>query len=258
MTIFHAIILAIIEGITEFLPISSTGHLILAAKVLSLPSTDFEKSFEIIIQLGAILAVVVLYFKKYARNIDAWKKIIAAFVPSAAISFILYKWVKMYLLGNSQVVLWSLLIGGIIIILFDRYHKEQSDQEDSASIISVTYKQAVIIGLCQTIAVIPGVSRSASTIIGAMSLGKRRKIAVEFSFLLAIPTMLAASGYDFLKTNNSFSQSEYVLLSVGFIVAFITALLAIKLFLGFVQKHNFTTFGVYRIVLAILYFLIVR
>ncbi|MDQ3099029.1 MAG: undecaprenyl-diphosphatase UppP [bacterium] len=255
MSIFQALLLSVIEGITEFLPISSTGHLILTAKVLGLADTEFQKSFDIFIQLGAIVAVVVVYFKKYIRDFDSWKKIIAAFIPSAVISFFLYKWIKQYLLGNSQVVLWSLLIGGIIIILFDLYHKEDSSEEVE-TIGSVSYKHAVIIGLCQTMAVIPGVSRSAATIVGALALGKKRKTAVEFSFLLAIPTMLAAAGYDFLQAGSSFSSQQYLLLSIGFVGAFITALVAIKFFLGYVQRHNFTVFGIYRIILAVVYFLV--
>lgn len=260
MSILHAIFLSVVEGITEFLPISSTGHLILASHLLSIPESEFTKSFEIFIQLGAILAVVVLYIRRFSTDFESWKKILAAFIPSAAISFLLYKWVKESLLGNSQVVLWSLLIGGLVIIFFDYWHNKSDDSSDetTSAIRTMSYKHAVLIGLFQTIAVIPGVSRSASTIIGALALGQKRKTAVEFSFLLAVPTMTAASGYDLLKSHTQFTGNEYVLLAVGFIGAFITALIAIKFFLSYIQKHNFTVFGIYRILVALVYFIFIR
>ncbi len=260
MTILQAILLSIVEGITEFLPVSSTGHLILAARFLLVPESEFTKSFEIFIQLGAILAVVVLYAKRFSTDFASWKKILAAFIPSAAISFLLYKWVKTYLLGNSQIVLWSLLIGGIIIILFDRWHKEVPAEatDPNQAIREMSYRNAILIGLFQTLAIVPGVSRSASTIIGALSLGEKRKTAVEFSFLLAVPTMIAASGYDLLKSHTQFTGNEYTLLAVGFSGAFITALIAVKFFLAYIQKHTFTVFGVYRILAAIAYFLLMR
>ncbi len=257
MNILHAILLSIVEGLTEFLPVSSTGHLILASHFLSLPSSEFQKSFEIIIQLGAIFAVVLLYFKRFFLDFESWKKILTAFLPSAAISYFLYKTVKTYLLGNTQVVLWSLLIGGIIIIVFDKFY-HPADETAPTGIRDMSYKHALIIGLCQTAAIIPGVSRSAATILGGLLLGAKRKTAVEFSFLLAVPTMLAASGYDFYKSHASFTSNEYVLLVAGFVGAFITALLAIKLFLAYIQKHNFTAFGIYRILIAAIYFIFVR
>jgi undecaprenyl-diphosphatase len=256
MNLFHTIVLAIIEGLTEFLPISSTGHMILTAAFLKIPQTDFLKSFEIIIQFGAILAIVVLYWKKVLADREAWKKILAAFVPSAAVSFIVYKAVKTYLIGNVQVVLWSFLIGGIILIIFDLLHK---DTENAAEEIGqISYKNAILIGLCQTIAVIPGVSRSAATIVGALALGEKRKTAVEFSFLLAVPTMLAASGYDLLKEKAHFSGQEYMLLGVGLIVAFVTALTAVKLFINYVKNNDFKLFGIYRILAAIVGWIILK
>lgn len=257
MSIFQAIFIAIVEGLTEFLPISSTGHMILASKLLGIPSTEFQKSFEIFIQLGAILAVVVVFFKRVVSDVDSWKKTLAAFMPSAILSFLFYGLVKEYLLHNDQIVIASLFIGGILILLFDTYHKEKNTNSKDQTISCVSYKNAILIGLCQTIALIPGVSRSAATIIGALALGENRKTAVQFSFLLAIPTMVAAAGYDFMKTSAVFTSNEYMLLGVGFLVAFITALCAIKLFLGYIQNKDFKVFGVYRIIIAIIYFIII-
>ncbi len=265
MTILHSIILGIVEGITEFLPISSTGHLILATEMLKIAQSDFVKSFEIIIQLGAILSVVVLYWKSLF-NIENLKKIIVGFIPTAIIGLALYKIIKTYLLGNQYVVLWALAIGGVVLILFEMWHKEgvvepaqtpaQSPGETNA-LAQISYKQSFIVGLCQAVAVIPGVSRSAATIVGGMALGIKRKTIVEFSFLLAVPTMLAASGLDLVKNAKSFSVDQAGVLVVGFIVSFAVALLSIKVLLRFVRTHNFTSFGVYRIIVAIAFWLIV-
>jgi undecaprenyl-diphosphatase len=252
MNIFHAIILAIVEGITEFLPISSTGHMILVANILKISETDFVKSFEIIIQLGAILAVVVLYFKKILNQRSWWPKLIAAFLPAAIIGFTLYKIVKNVLLGNSFIVVVSLFIGGCILILIDRFL-----QEKQVTISQMTVKQAVIIGLFQAISIIPGVSRSAATIVGGLLVGLNRNDAVEFSFLLAIPTMIAATGLDLVKSSHHFTGIQYEVLVIGLIGAFITAMIAIKTFIGYVQKHKFTMFGIYRIILSIAYWIFI-
>ncbi len=257
MDILHAIILSIVEGISEFLPISSTGHLILASDLLKIPQTEFVKSFEIIIQLGAILSVVVLYWRRLLTNKEITFRVLASFIPTAVIGFGLYKLIKTFLLGNTAVTLWALLIGGIVLIVVEKLYKEQPHHLDS--IEKLSYKNAVIIGLVQALSVIPGVSRSAATIFGGLFVGLKRKPAVEFSFLLAIPTMAAATGLDLVKSNFSFSSQEWGILVVGLIGAFVTALLAIKYFLKFIEKHTFVGFGIYRIILAVLFwFFIVR
>lgn len=254
MEILHSIILGIVEGITEFLPISSTGHLILATKLLDIDQTTFVKSFEIIIQLGAILAVVLTYWKSFL-NIENLKKIIVGFIPTAIIGLALYKIVKTYLIGNQTVVLWALLLGGIALIVFEYWHKEKEDDEEGIEHIS--YKQSLLVGLFQSFAIIPGVSRSAATVVGGLLVGLKRKTIVEFSFLLAVPTMLAATGLDLLKNANSFSIDQFWVLSVGFLTSFVVAVFSIKLLLGFVKNHNFVPFGVYRIVLAIVFWIFV-
>ena len=256
MNILHAIIFGIVEGVSEFLPISSTGHLILTAQILKVSQSNFVKSFEIAIQLGAIFSVVVLYFKSLLVDLKIIKRLVMAFIPTAIIGLIFYKLAKRYLLGNSHVVLWSLLIGGIFLIVFELLHREKADATDN--VVSISYSQAIFIGLFQSIAIIPGVSRSAATIIGGLLLGLKRKTIVEFSFLLAVPTMLAATMLDLSKNVNSFTHSQFIFLLVGFITSFIIALLAIKFLLAFIQKHSFIAFGVYRILIALLFFFFVR
>lgn len=251
MDYLQAIILSIVEGITEFLPISSTGHLVLASKILGITQTEFVKSFEIIIQLGSIFAIVFLYWKTLAKNFDIWKRIIAAFIPTAIIGFILYKIIKNLLLGNPIITLLALFIGGVFLILLEKIHKEKDHHKDSIEKLSI--KNAFLIGLFQSISVIPGVSRSAATIIPALFLGTKRKTAVEFSFLLAIPTMLAATILDITKSEFSFTPSELSILITGFIGSFIVAIIAVKFLLRFIQNHTFIPFGIYRIVLAIVF-----
>ncbi|HLC88293.1 MAG TPA: undecaprenyl-diphosphate phosphatase [Patescibacteria group bacterium] len=251
MDLFQSLILSIIEGVTEFLPVSSTGHLVLASGLLKIPQTEFVKSFEIFIQLGAILAVVVLYFKKYIQNFKAWKNILIAFVPTAVIGFVLYKIVKQFLLGNSLVVVASLLVGGILLIWLEKIHKEKDS--DVGKIENLSSKQSFMIGLAQSISIIPGVSRAAATILGGMFLGLKKETAVEFSFLLAVPTMLAATGLDLVKSDLNFSAQELSVLAVGFIGSFIAALLVVKWFIKFIQTNNFFWFGVYRIILAVIF-----
>ncbi|MDQ3076972.1 MAG: undecaprenyl-diphosphatase UppP [bacterium] len=258
MTLVHSFILGIVEGLTEFLPISSTAHLEIASRVLGLASTDFLKSFEIIIQLGAILAVVVFYASTLTKNTELWKRIIVAFVPTGIIGFLLYKVIKNYLLGNPSLIVWTLGIGGVIILLFEYIYKDKYAERDSTlELQTLSYKKALLIGLAQSLAIVPGVSRSAATILSGTALGMSRKAVVEFSFLLAIPTMLAATAYDLLKNASSFSSEEFVMLTVGFITAFISALIAIKFFIHYIQKRGFALFGWYRIVLAIIIFLLI-
>lgn len=250
MEFFQTIILGIVEGLTEFLPISSTGHLILVGRWFQMPSTEFWKSFNIAIQLGAILAVVIMYWKRFLNIRDVFLKVVVAFLPTAFLGLIFYKIVKTFLLGNYLVVLLALLIGGILILLFEKYYQEEKAKIDSVEKIS--WKQAVVIGLCQSLSMIPGVSRSAATILGGLSLKIKRQTIVEFSFLLAAPTMLAATGLDLLKTGFSFSYGEWLILLLGMFSAFVSALVVIKWFLRFVQTHDFKIFGWYRIILSLI------
>jgi undecaprenyl-diphosphatase len=251
----QALIFSIIEGITEFLPISSTGHLNLTRVLLHIPKTEFFATFEIFIQLGAILAVIFLYWKTVFTNVAGWKKVVAAFVPTAIIGFILGKFIKHYLTSNEYVTLIALLVGGILLIILELIYKEKDHHAEK--IEQISYTNAMLIGVCQAIAVIPGVSRSAATILGAMFLGTKRKTAVEFSFLLAIPTMLAATAFDLKDANFSFTGNEYILLLIVFVGSFIVAIFAIKWLLTFIKTHTFIPFGIYRIVLTILFWLLI-
>ncbi|MBU4369064.1 undecaprenyl-diphosphate phosphatase [Patescibacteria group bacterium] len=253
LNFIQAIVLGIVEGITEFLPISSTAHLILASDLLRLAQTEFMKSFEIIIQLGAILAVVFLYWRAFL-NTEVLKRLMVAFIPTGILGLAFYKVIKYYLLGNTAVVLWSLFLGGLILIIFEKWHKEKENSLEEIS--KLPYKQCLIIGLFQSVAMIPGVSRSAATIVGGLILGLRRKTIVEFSFLLAAPTMLAATGLDLIKNAGAFSVEQFDLLSVGFVVSFVTAIIGIKFLLAYIQKNNFIAFGVYRIAIVVLFLLL--
>jgi len=265
MTILHSIILGIIEGLTEFLPISSTAHLIIASEWLKIPSTDFLKTFEISIQLGAILAVVLIFWKKIWSSWNLIGKIFAAFIPTSIIGLVLYKVVKSYLMESYLLIAGALLIGGIIIIVFEKYYAAKNKAVDleikntspSEDFSLISYQQAAAIGVFQSLAIIPGVSRAAATIIGGLSFGIKRQTIVEFSFLLAIPTMLAATGLDLFKSRevlNLMNGQDLLIWLVGFTVSFITAAIGVKFFIHFIQKNDFSVFGWYRIILAIILF----
>lgn len=249
MNALDALALGIVEGISEFLPISSTGHLILASRLMGIAQTEFVKTFEIAIQLGAIFSVVVLYWKRFLLDPAVLKRVCVAFIPTAVIGLVLYKFIKHYLMGNSSVVVWSLLLGGLFLILFELFHREKDGAIGDMS--SISYKQAALIGAFQSIAVIPGVSRSAATIIGGLALGLRRSVIVEFSFLLAVPTMLAATLLDLYKTAGAFTRDQFTLLGIGFVTSFIVAIAAIKFLINFIKGHSFISFGVYRVLAAI-------
>ena len=256
MSIFDIIILGIVEGITEFLPVSSTGHLILTAHFLKLSHTDFLKSFEIAIQLGAILSVVVLYWRTLFRDRKALARVLVAFIPTAVLGVIFYKVIKTFLLSSETIVLVALLIGGIVLIIFELFYREKPDS--NAEISGISIKQALIIGVCQALAMIPGVSRSLATIFAGLSLGLSRKTIVQFSFLLAIPTMLGATVYDLSKSSAHFTLNEFYYLALGFIVSFIVALMAVKFFVRYIERHNFMLFGIYRIIAFLLFFVLMR
>ena len=258
MSLFDAAILGIVEGITEFLPISSTAHLMFTSELLGLYQTTFVKSFEIAIQMGAILAVVVLYWRKFLE-VDTMARVAVAFVPTAIIGLTLYPIIKSVLIGNIAVALVALFVGGILLIVFEYWHKQHATKagpllnKGPALVSSLTYKEALLVGLAQAVAVIPGVSRSAATIVGGLALGLNRQTIVEFSFLLAAPTMAAATVLDLYKNAGEFSQANWGVLSVGFAVSFVVALASIVWLLRFVRTHNFTGFGIYRIVAALLF-----
>ncbi len=249
MDFLTAVILGIVEGITEFLPISSTAHLILAAKFMGLTQSEFMKSFEIVIQLGAILAVVVLYGKEMVLNAKIARRTLAAFIPTAIIGLLLYKIIKGVFLDSQTLILCTMAGGGFFLIVFEWLHRERKGAVDRVE--NITYPQAIIIGLFQAIAVVPGVSRAAATIIGGLLLGLKRTAIVEFSFMLAVPTMLAASALDLVKNAHSFSHGQFTFLAVGFVTSFIVAILGIKFLLFFIKRSNFVPFGVYRIAAAI-------
>lgn len=229
--------------------------MILAAKLLGLQETDFLKTFEIFIQLGAILAVVFLYFRRLLTSKDTIKKVIVAFIPTAILGLLLHGFVKKYLLASPLIVSISLIVGGVLIIWFEKWNaKKQAPLNISkGEDLNIGYVQAVQVGLYQSIAMIPGVSRSAATIIGGQLSGISRVEIVEFSFLLAIPTMFAASALDLYKGVGEIGRNEVVLLAVGFFTAFIVAFLAIKSFLSYIRNHNFVGFAVYRIIVGILF-----
>lgn len=248
MIYISSIILGIVQGLTEFLPVSSTAHLILTSTMLHIAQTDFQKMFEVVIQLGSILAVVVLYWRKLL-DWELDKKLIAAFIPTGIIGLIFHNAIKALYDQNKMIIL-TLFLGGVIIILFELFHKEKESHIEELK--NISYGKAVALGFCQSVAIVPGVSRSAATIIGGMALGIKRRTIVEFSFLLAVPTMLAASGLDLLKGYKDLATgNNFGLLLVGFVASFVVAMLAIKLLLGFIRRYNFIPFGVYRIVVAL-------
>lgn len=253
MNIISVFLLSVIEGLTEFLPISSTAHQILLSHILRIAQSDFLTTFEIVIQIGAIAAVVVIYYKKIFSNKDLFYKACVGFVPTGILGFILFKHIKA-LLTSSLVPVISLFIGGLVIIGIEMFLKKSHHK--TKTLKEMTYKDALWVGLIQSISMIPGVSRSAASIFGGMALKLDREAAVEFSFLLAIPTMVAATGLDLVKSAGTISSSQIFDLVLGTLIAFIVALLVIRWLLRYVQKNNFIGFGVYRIILAIVYFLL--
>ncbi len=249
MNLTQAIILAIIEGLTEFLPVSSTGHMIIGSSILGIAENEFVKSFTVIIQFGAILSVLVLYWKRFFKSFDFYLKLFVAFIPAAVIGLLASDYINL-LLENVIVVAVTLLLGGIFLLFVDKIFEKNEKHPDSEPGI----KSSFIIGIFQVIAMIPGVSRSAATIIGGLSQKLNRKAAAEFSFFLAVPTMFAATLYKLIKIyeiDAGFSRHDIQILLAGNIVAFIVAMLAIKFFINFLTKRGFKIFGYYRIVVGI-------
>ncbi len=248
MTILQAIILAIIEGLTEFLPVSSTGHMILGSSLMGIQSENFVKLFTVAIQLGAILSVIVLYFKRFFQSLDFYFKLLVAFIPAVFFGMLLSDKIDQ-LLESPLTVAIALLIGGIILLFVDKWFKNGTMDDSN----QITYSTALKIGLFQCLSMIPGTSRSAATIVGGMSQNLTRKAAAEFSFFLAVPTMFGATAkklYDFYKDGYVISGEEVMLLIIGNVVAFIVAMLAIKYFISFLQTRGFRLFGWYRIIVG--------
>lgn len=249
MSIFQTIILAIVEGITEFLPVSSTGHLIIAQKLLSIESTEFIKAFTVNIQFGAILSVVVLYWKRFFQSFDFYWKLLIAVFPALVLGYLFSEKIDM-LLENITVVAVMLVLGGVLMLFVDNWFKKTNEDQ------RMDWKRALKIGFFQCIAMIPGVSRSMATIVGGMSTKLTRKNAAEFSFFLAVPTMAAAAGYKLLKlfldpAGKSMMSENLITLLIGNVVAFLVAMVAIKFFISFLTKYGFKAFGYYRILVGI-------
>ena len=254
MDILQAIIIGIIEGFTEFLPISSTGHMIVASKFLGIEQSAVVKAYEVIIQFAAILAVILLYREKINfKEINLWSKIVGAFFPLAIIGFILKDWVKE--IFNVETVAYMFIIGGIVFIVVEYFHKDE--KMSSQDIEEVTWKQAMSIGFAQVLSLVPGTSRAGSTIIGGMLSGVSRKASTEFSFLLAIPVMMAVSGYDLLKHYKDFMGADITAFAIGFVVAFVVAYVTIKMFIVFLQRFTFVAFGIYRIIFGVILLMII-
>jgi len=254
VNLFEAIIIAIVEGITEYLPVSSTGHMIITSSLLGIHKDEFTKLFEVAIQLGAILAVVVLYWKKFT-DFTKWQfylKLLVAVIPALILGK-LFSDVIDEMLESPLTVAISLLLGGVILLFIDRIFVEHDIVQEE----QISYKRAFVIGIWQCLAMIPGVSRSASSIIGGMQQKLTRKLAAEFSFYLAVPTMCAATGYKLLQGYKTFTADHIQLLLVGNAVAFVVAILAIKFFIGFLQKHGFRMFGWYRIIAGIVLLILI-
>ena len=243
MSFFDIFILSFIEGLTEFIPVSSTGHLILTGQLLKLEHTEFLKAFDVIIQFGAILAVLFLYRERFLKiDFQFYKKLFIAFLPAAVIGFLTKDLINQWM-ESAAIVAWALIIGGVVMIWIDQKMGQNSETE-------LNEKKSVIVGFIQCLALIPGVSRSGATIIGGQLLGLTREKAAEFSFFLAVPTMCAATVYKLWKIRHSLEGSHAVDLGLGVILSFVFALLAIRFFISIVNKYGFKWFGVYRILLG--------
>lgn len=254
MTVIDAIILGTLEGLTEFLPISSTGHLILASKLLGLQQTDTHKAFEVSIQLGSILAVLFIYAKKLLVDISLWLKVIVAFLPTAIFGFLFYKTIKS--LFGIETVSIMLIAGGILFLLVEFFRRNKRGS-GGKSIDDLTIKESFVIGLFQSISMVPGTSRSGMTMLGGIFSGLSRKSAAEFSFLLAVPTMFVATFYDLYKNRSFMAVDDYNLLAIGFGVAFIVAFFTVKAMIRFLENHTFIAFGIYRIVVGLAFWFFV-
>jgi undecaprenyl-diphosphatase len=255
MTSLQALYLGIIEGLTEFLPISSTGHLVLASHFLQIPQSDFLVAFEIAIQLGAILAVLYMYWKRIF-TFGMIKRLMVAFIPTGVAGFFIYPYIKS-LLTSPLLVAAALFIGGIIILFVENFYYTWKENGEIITHHDVTLKEAFFLGLYQVIAMIPGVSRSGSVIVGGLLMKLDRKVVTEFTFLLAVPTMSAATLYSTYKNIDVVTQAGNIpSLLIGMLTSFVVATFVIKLFLDYIRKHSFVVFGFYRIILGVIAFAI--
>jgi len=252
MNILNAIILGLVEGVTEFLPISSTAHLIISSKLLNIPQTEFQKFFEVFIQSGAILAVIIIYWKTILKNKNLLINIILSFIPTAIVGLLLHKVIKGIFFESFTLIATSLFIVGLFFIIFEFLLKKKIVRTNK-KIIQMTILQALTIGLGQSLAVVPGVSRAGAVILTMMIMGFNREESAMYSFVLAVPTLFAASAFDFIKTKPEliFTGSNPLYLIIGLFTSFISALIAIKWFIGFLQKNTLIYFGIYRIILAL-------
>jgi len=254
LDIFQAIIIGIIEGFTEFLPISSTGHMIVASEFMGLSQDSLTTAYEVIIQFAAILAVMLIYKEKITfKKVDLWVKLLVAFLPIAIVGFIFKDQIKT--LFNVETVAWMFIIGGIIFLVVEYFYEEK--EYHVSEVEDVTMMQAFWVGIAQIFSLIPGSSRAGATIIGGLLTGLDRKTSMEFSFLLAIPVMVAVSGYDLLKHYKDFADANWVAFGIGFVTAFIVAYITIKLFLVFIQRFTFVAFGIYRIIFGVLLLMLI-
>jgi len=251
--IFQAVIIGIIEGFTEFLPVSSTGHMIVASKFLGVSQDTLTKAYEVIIQFAAILAVMLVYREKITFKKSAlWQKLFVAFLPLAVVGFIFKDHIKA--LFTVEIVAWMFIVGGVVFLIVEYFYTEK--EWHVKEVEQTTYKQAAFVGVAQIFALIPGVSRAGATIIGGLMVGLDRKTSAEFSFLLAIPVMAAVSGYDLLKHYGEFAEANWGAFLIGFVTAFVVAYVTIKLFLAFIQRFTFVAFGVYRILFGMILLMI--
>ena len=249
MDIFHAIILAFINGFTEFLPVSSTGHMFMAVQLMQLRQDEFYKIFQIALQMGAMVAIVLVFWRTFLLDWEIDAKLMAAFVPSAVIGLLIYKLIKHTLLGNAWVIVWAWFIGGAFMILVERFYPMKNRIKE---VKKIGFSEAIIIGSCQALGVIPGVSGLAATVFGGFMLGIERKTIVEFSFLLGLPTLFSLTVYDVVKADaSSLTSDQWIMLLFGFLVSFLVAWGTIKFLVHYIQRHNFTAFGVYRVIIAL-------
>ncbi|OON69730.1 undecaprenyl-diphosphate phosphatase [Hymenobacter sp. CRA2] len=254
MNYWHALLLAIVEGLTEFLPVSSTGHMIIASALLGIPPTAFTKLYLVVIQFGAILSVLVVYWRRFFQSFDFYLKLLVAFLPIVVVGLLLKKHIDAFLESVTTVGV-TLLLGGIVLVFIDKWFPQEDPQHHGHPVTNPGWRQAFIIGLFQCIAVVPGVSRSAATIIGGLTQKLTRRAAAEFAFFLAMPTMAAAAAKDLLdyfQEGHVLTANDLKLLAFGNVVAFVVALLAIRFFVNFVARYGFRAFGIYRIIVGLI------
>jgi undecaprenyl-diphosphatase len=251
MTLFDSLLLGALEGVTEFLPISSTGHLILVSQLLGLQQTAAHKAFEVSIQLGSILAVLFLYAQRLLQDKTLWFKIAIAFLPTGVLGFLFYKHIKA--LFGVETVSIMLIAGGVVFLIIEYFRRDKAIDEGK-DLRELTIKEAFTIGVFQSLSMVPGTSRSGATLIGGLFMGLNRKSAAEFSFLLAIPTMFIATSYDLIKHRHELVMEDWSTLIIAFITAFVFAFVTVKAFVGFVSRHTFVPFAIYRIIVGIIFF----